>query len=120
MFDEEEFNSEAVQRVWQYLRRCKDPRLIQEFYFDAQRTEGNQKECLKTLIRFVSLCTIPSSRTDLHFIVRSLNLFATTIAVCLNDPLSKLNATAVNKCCHENIGHYYHDAWCHNKMPFIL
>lgn len=53
LFDEVEFNSEAVQRVWQYLRRFnKDPRLIQEFYFDVERTEGSPKECLKTLIRF--------------------------------------------------------------------
>ena len=53
LFDEVEFNSEAVQRVWQYLRRFnKDPRRIQEFYFDAERTEGSPKDCLKTLIRF--------------------------------------------------------------------
>ena len=53
LFDEEEFNSEGVQRVWQYLRRFnKDPRRIQEFYFDTQRIEGSPRECLETLIRF--------------------------------------------------------------------
>ena len=53
LFDEDEFRSEAVQRVWQYLRLYNaDPRRIQEFYFEAQRSEGSPEECLTTLIRF--------------------------------------------------------------------
>lgn len=54
LFDDKEFKSEAVQRVWQYLRRFnRDPDEIQEFEFDPQKTEGTPLECLKTLIRFV-------------------------------------------------------------------
>ena len=52
-FDEDEFRSEAVQRVWQYLRLYNaDPSLIKEFYFEAHRSEGSPEECLATLIRF--------------------------------------------------------------------
>ena len=68
LFDEEEFNSEAVQRVWQYLRRFnEDPRMVQDFYFDAHNTEGSPKECLKTLIRFVNLSfSLPFWRAHLQ------------------------------------------------------
>ena len=52
LFDDEEFKSEAVQRVWQYLRRFnKDEREIQDFEFVPQRTEGSPMECLKVLLR---------------------------------------------------------------------
>ena len=56
LFDEEELQSEAVQRVWQYLQLYnKDRRLIQHFNFDAHdERDDNPEECLKTLIGFVS------------------------------------------------------------------
>ncbi|CAH3163087.1 unnamed protein product, partial [Porites evermanni] len=52
LFDDEEFRSEAIQRVWQYLRRFnEDPGKIKDFEFVPQRTEGNPMECLEELIR---------------------------------------------------------------------
>ncbi len=55
LFDEGELQSEAVQRVWQYLQLFnEDRRLIQEFYFDPQNKRESPGECLGTLIRFVS------------------------------------------------------------------
>ena len=56
LFDEEELQSEAVQRAWQYLQLYNsDPRLIQHFNFDAQqKRDDSPEECLETLIRFVS------------------------------------------------------------------
>lgn len=55
LFDEGELQSEAVQRVWQYLQLFnEDRRLIQEFYFDPQSKRESRGECLETLIRFVS------------------------------------------------------------------
>ena len=56
LFDEEELQSEAVQRVWQYLQLFnEDPRLIQVFNFDAQsKRDDSPAECLETLIRSVS------------------------------------------------------------------
>lgn len=60
LFDEEELQSEAVQRVWQYLQLFnEDPRLIQEFNFDAKSTrEDSPGECLDTLIRSVPSCSV--------------------------------------------------------------
>ena len=56
LFDEEELQSEAVQRAWQYLQLYnEDPRLIQHFNFDAhQQRHNSPEECLETLIGFVS------------------------------------------------------------------
>jgi len=56
LFDEEELQTEAVQRVSQYLQLYnEDPGLIQHFSFDAhQRREDSPQECLETLIGFVS------------------------------------------------------------------
>ena len=56
LFDEAELQSEAVQRVWQYLRLYnKDPTRIQHFNFDARnKRDDNPEECLETLIGFVS------------------------------------------------------------------
>lgn len=57
LFDEEELQSEAVQRVWQYLQLFNENRqLIQEFVFDPQNKRESPNECLKTLIRFVTYC----------------------------------------------------------------
>lgn len=55
LFDEEELQSDAVQRVWQYLQLYnEDPRLVQEFSFDPQsKRDDSPEECLETLIRFV-------------------------------------------------------------------
>lgn len=56
LFDEEELQSDAVQRVWQYLQLFnEDPRLVdQEFYFDPRsKRDDSPEECLETLIRFV-------------------------------------------------------------------
>ena len=58
LFDEEELQSEAVQRVWQYLQLYnRDRRLIQNFNFDARDKREDPEECLETLIRFVSFNT---------------------------------------------------------------
>lgn len=56
LFDEEELQSEAVQRAWQYLQLYnEEPRLIQEFNFDASiKRDDSPKKCLETLIGFVS------------------------------------------------------------------
>lgn len=54
LFDDKEFRSEAIQRVWQYLRRFnEDPGTIKDFEFVPQRTEGNPMECLEELIRLL-------------------------------------------------------------------
>lgn len=55
LFDEEELQTEAVQRAWQYLQQYnEDPKLIQHFNFDAnQKREDSPEECLETLIGFV-------------------------------------------------------------------
>ena len=56
LFDEEEFQSEEVQRAWQYLQLHNTDRgLIQHFMFDARgKRRDSPEECLETLIRFVS------------------------------------------------------------------
>lgn len=56
LFDEEELQSEAVQRAWQYLQLYnEEPGLIQVFKFDASNKRDDRPEdCLETLIRFVS------------------------------------------------------------------
>lgn len=56
LFDEEELQSESVQRVWQYLQLFNEhPRLIQEFTFDASSIrDDSPAECLETLIRSVN------------------------------------------------------------------
>ena len=53
-FDEEELESDEVQRVWQYLQLIKEePERIQHFYYDRNSKRTSPAECLKTLIRFV-------------------------------------------------------------------
>ncbi|XP_078382607.1 E3 ubiquitin-protein ligase rnf213-alpha-like isoform X3 [Oculina patagonica] len=73
LFDEEELQSEAVQRVWQYLQLFnEDPRLIQEFDFDAKsKRDDSPGECLETLIRN---CGVRNpSWSELRYFVNFLN-----------------------------------------------
>ena len=49
--DEEEFKSEAYQRVYQYLRRYQQNQNLDNFSYMIGCTEGSIEDCLQVLLR---------------------------------------------------------------------
>ncbi len=53
--DDEEFKAPTVQRVYQYLRRHAGSHNLDTFSYQDGSVEGNEKDCLKIILRLVDL-----------------------------------------------------------------
>lgn len=52
--DLKEFQGEHFQRVYQYLKRCKNDQALDSFLYLPESVEGTPNECLEILLRYYS------------------------------------------------------------------
>ena len=59
VMDQEEFENETFQRVYQYLRRYAAGTDLDRFSYQRQSVEGTPQDCLQIFLRLGNVCTLP-------------------------------------------------------------